>query len=131
LEEYWFGNDYEVDDELELFANDIDIYHRSFTQDINKSMIVDFEGGIKKFQVAGFSQELNIATCDNLSAKGFLGNNDLNTTASCFDNDLQLIPYSPSTPCLLFGNWSLRNMRIGSSVQSIHSTMMKMVQPVT
>jgi hypothetical protein len=50
-------------------------------------MIVDFEGGIEKFEVAGLSLELNTTRCNNLSAKRFLGNNHLNITTSSFDVD--------------------------------------------
>jgi hypothetical protein len=53
------SNDDEVPDKLFLVANDIDIYHRCFNQNTNKSTTVDFEGGIEKFEVAGLSLEMS------------------------------------------------------------------------
>jgi hypothetical protein len=46
--------------------------------------VVIFEG-IKKFEVIGLPLELNSLKCANLSATGFLANNDINRRASCFD----------------------------------------------
>ena len=54
-------------DQLELV--DVDIYHGAFTQDTNTSMILEFEGGIEKFEVAGLSLELSTVKYNNLSEK--------------------------------------------------------------
>ena len=54
---------------------------------MQKTLIVDFEGGIEKSEVIGLLLELNTVKCANLSATGFLSNNDFNTTASCSEMD--------------------------------------------
>jgi len=71
-------------DQLELVANDIDVFYGPFAT-ATDSMVVDFHD-IKKHEVTGF-WELNTVKCHSLSAWGFLNNNDLNVTASCFEVD--------------------------------------------
>ena len=73
-------------DKLELTANDIDVYHGRIT-DENAPFVVDFLN-IKKFEVDGLFWELNTVKCRSLSASGFLSNNDINFTASCFEVSL-------------------------------------------
>ena len=72
-------------DELELKANDIDVYHGRQSND--GKFVVDFSG-IKKYPVSSLFLELNTVKCQSWSAAGFLSNNDINLTASCFDIDL-------------------------------------------
>lgn len=72
-------------DELELKANDIDVYHGHQSND--GKFVVDFSG-IKKYPVSSLFLELNTVKCQSWSAAGFLSNNDINLTASCFDIDL-------------------------------------------
>ena len=72
-------------DKLELIANDIDMYYGRFTDDA--PFVVDFLD-IEKHQVNDLFKELNTVKCRSLSAAGFLLNNDMNLTATCFDVDL-------------------------------------------
>ena len=52
-----------------------------------QKFVVDFSG-IKKYPVSSLFLELNTVKCQSCSAAGFLSNNDINLTASCFDIDL-------------------------------------------
>jgi hypothetical protein len=83
---------------------------------------------MEKFAATGFSLELNTVKFNVLSAKRFLTiNNDLNTSTSCFDVDFTTISLL-TIHALLFCDLSLRNLRIESSMQSVHSTLLSMVQ---
>ena len=83
-----------------LVANDVDVYHGSFTSDINSSMTVLLDQ-IKYQEVDGFGWEINTVKCERLSTSNFLSNNDLNITGSCFhvnlaDDQLFSVHASPS-----------------------------------
>ena len=73
-------------DHLELIASDIDAYHEPSNEDENATFDVDFHE-IKKCKAHGLPWELNMVKCCCLSAAGFLTNNTINLTATCFEVD--------------------------------------------
>ena len=77
--------DHDVDSFV-LEANDIDVYHGSFTSVAGTSMSVHLDQ-IDYTKIDGLEWEVNTVRCDRLSAENFLANNDINVTASCFHVD--------------------------------------------
>ena len=73
-------------DRLDPIENDKDVYHGPTTNHESAPFVVDFHE-IKKYKVEGLSEELNMVKCHSLSAMGFLANNDINLTATCFEVD--------------------------------------------
>ena len=73
-------------DNLELIANDIDVYHGPSNEDKNATFDVDVHE-IMKCKVHGLPWELNMMKCHHLSAEGFLANNDISLIATCFEVD--------------------------------------------
>ena len=92
-------------DRLDLIANDMDVYHGPITNDEGALFVVDFHE-IKKYKVDGLFEELNMVKCRSLSAMGFLANNDINLTATCFEVDVSKDNFFKSMHHHDFGNSS-------------------------
>ena len=71
---------------LVLKANDVDVYHGTFTASAGSVMSVMLDRIAYK-EVEGFPWEINTVECHRLSAENFLANNDLNVTAACLHVD--------------------------------------------
>lgn len=63
-------------------ANNIDIY-KSIKLEGTDLIILKEKGAITYNKLPGNGREVNIVKCSNLSAKGFLDNNDINATGIC------------------------------------------------
>jgi hypothetical protein len=67
-----------------LVANDIDVYHEQYSDELDLPLNVDLHA-IKKINVVGLPYELNMVKCFSIRSAGFLENNDNNITGSCFE----------------------------------------------
>ena len=100
---------------FELIANDIDIYHGPFC-DENAPFHVDLHGIEKAFN-RSLLKELNTVKCFSWSCSGFLANNDINITASCFEIDFSkdecfTIHASPCFWEFVFGDAKNRTIQV-------------------
>ena len=102
-------------DDVNLNANDCDMYYGTFTTDSEKSLVVKLNC-IAYQAVDSFDWEVNTVECDNVSPLGFLENNDLNITACCFHVNVKAeqILSIHASPCFwqfLFQKKSERKIR--------------------
>ena len=113
----WDGcEDLQDFDKLELVANDIDMYYGHFADNNNAPFVVDFLD-IEKHDFDDLFMELNTVKCRSLSPAGFLLNNDINVTATCFEVDLSQekwlqIHASPRFWMFLFSSDSDRTIEV-------------------
>jgi len=78
--------DQEASEIAVLDANDIDVYHGSFTDMSAKRLFVHLDK-IEYTKVDGLPWEINTVQCDGLNVDSLLENNGINVTASCIHVD--------------------------------------------